>query len=46
MRAAGFVGAPATLRERPVHMRRNWGDDADRRAIFIERNDDFPRMQM
>ena len=46
MRAAGFVGAPAALRERRVHMRRNWGDDADRRAIFIERNDDFPRMQM
>ena len=46
MRAAGFVGAPAALGERRAHMRRNWGDDADRRAIFIERNDDFPRMQM
>jgi len=27
-------------------MRRDWGDDADRRAIFVERDDDFPRMQM
>ena len=46
MLVAGFVIAPAALGERRAHMRRNWSDDADRRAIFIERNDDFPRMQM
>jgi phage terminase large subunit-like protein len=38
-----FVAYPHDGR---AHMRRNWSDDADRRAIFIERNDDFPRMQM
>ena len=46
MLVAGFVIAPAALGERRAHMRRNWSDDADRRAIFIERNDDFPGMQM
>lgn len=38
--------APAALGERRAHMRRDWSDDADRRAIFVKRDDDFPRMQM
>jgi hypothetical protein len=43
---ARIIIAPAALAERRAHMRRNWRDDADRRTIFIERNDDFPRVQM
>jgi len=27
-------------------MRGDWSGDADRRTIFVERYDDFPRMQM
>ena len=38
--------APAALGERRAHMHRDWSDDADRLAIFVERDDDFPRVQM